>query len=88
MPKEDGGPAFPGTRAEHFPGTTVHPALETQVSYPGMTLRDYFAAQAVGAAAAAYASGAIPPEEGVPASKVIADVSYTIADAMLQERSK
>jgi hypothetical protein len=49
----------------------------------GMTLRDYFAAQAIGAIASDYlrATGNMHPEHAAAAA-------YEIADAMLAEREK
>lgn len=66
MRKNDGGPAFPN------PGTVV----------TGMSLRDYFAAQALAALIRAKIG-----DDSVRGSELIAD-AYTFADGMLDERQK
>jgi hypothetical protein len=72
----DGGPAFPGTRLEKMP-----PAF-ANAQYPGMSLRDYFAGQAL-ADYRAFAWRA----EGTLATD-IAGTCYAIADAMIAARAK
>lgn len=69
----DGGPAFPETRKEK----TGFTAYEETVYYEGMTLRDYFAAKAM---------NGIVGTKYVP--KLIAEWSYQVADAMIEEREK
>ena len=61
-----GGPAFP-----------CHPGIENPI-YDGMTLRDYFAAQAV--------QGLLASEVNAPL-KVFAIRAYAMADAMLEARN-
>lgn len=68
MLRKDGGHAFPTTDANH---EYVHGSY-------GMTLRDYFAAHAIGAACLGLETGD---------SKKIARRAYSIADAMLDTRS-
>ena len=65
MTTNTGGPAFP-----------CHPGIENP-PYDGMTLRDYFAAQAV--------QGLLASEDNAPL-KVFAIRAYAIADAMLEAR--
>jgi len=65
MTTETSGPAFP-----------CHPGIENPL-YDGMTLRDYFAAQAV--------QGLLASEVNAPL-KVFAIRAYAIADAMLEAR--
>lgn len=68
----DGGPAFPVVGA---PGA--------KEDYPGMTLRDYFAAKAM--------YGVISGQEhrgSEPIIEAVAEHAYNIADAMLAERSR
>lgn len=68
MAKDNGGPAFPLASEEaHFSG------------YDGMTLRDYFAGQALTGIIAGYKGGNV---SDVPL------VAYQVADAMIAERSK
>jgi hypothetical protein len=77
-----GGPAFP--RVQHDDdeeiGREIHPCSAVGiVSSGGMTLRDYFAAQAL--------TGYITRTAGLPPSTV-AEWVYQIADALLKEREK
>jgi len=74
--KETGGWAFPGE---------IEQATRSNIKSPGMTLRDYFAGQAIaGFASAQDKNGvwrAVDCEEG------IAIQCYKIADAMIKERN-
>jgi hypothetical protein len=75
-----GGSAFPnhGTSASHPTG-------------PGMTLRDYFAAQALTGWLADAAMNRIMIEKTDDISKamqMLAEGCYKVADAMLKERAK
>ena len=63
----DGGPAFPCADAKGFVSE-------------GMSLRDYFAGQAMG--------GQLADPDGEIDPKLIARWSYAYADAMLAEREK
>jgi hypothetical protein len=67
MTTDTGGPAFPA------------PAGVAHITDQGMTLRDYFAAQAV--------QGLLASEVNAPL-KVFAIRAYAIADAMLEARTK
>lgn len=79
MSKQDGGPAFPGEyvskRLDGNPNEWRY--------FPGMTLRDWFAGQAL-AGMLAEASTVNPYGNEYR----IAKQSYDIADAMLTERAK
>jgi hypothetical protein len=69
---KDGGPAFP-TEPNSQPGMYAH---------HGMTLRDYFAAQALPSIIAdARAAGSAD-------GRAVALTAYWVADAMLAERAK
>lgn len=70
-PATDGGPAFPSVCMDD-PG---HPA-----SFPGMALRDYFAAQAP--------HGAFVKGNGPHAPAEMARNAYRYADAMMAERNR
>ena len=70
MIKNDGGPAFP--RQQH-PG-------EYGYGEKGMSLRDYFAGQAL--------AGLLAPSEGEGKCAYFAMMAYKFADAMLAEREK
>lgn len=76
--KDTGGPAFPAPDAgdEHF---------SQRSAYMGMTLRDYFAAQAMNSLISML-PWATNPEDGKP--PVIAANAYTMADAMLKARNE
>lgn len=76
---DDGGPAFPVNSKDVWNG--ISPA-------PGMTLRDYFASDAMKGWLASFGE-----QDGHPADKPIgasrcARLSYALADAMLAERRK
>jgi len=71
MTTESGGPAFP-----------CHPGIENPL-YDGMTLRDYFAAQAAVGAMSEYWNG---DRMQAPTFGDIAQQAYGIADAMLKAR--
>ena len=60
-----------------FPCTVYDASLEMMIAYPGMTLRDYFAAKALATDCASTSSSARR-----------ATWAYSIADAMLAERAK
>ncbi len=72
MNKETGGSAFPCTKEQH-------------AWFPGMTLRDYFAAKAMQGWLSTY--GADVPQQSVRAEN-IAMLAYEIADAMLKAREQ
>ena len=88
--KPDGGSAFP----QH--GWSSDPrVLEQMKNQGGMTLRDYFAAQAMMgeiASASTKASCEATAEAAMKAGRSveahIAFISYRVADAMLAERAK
>lgn len=71
---EDGGPAFP-------PGYEMDPNDPTKVVYRGLTKRDWFAGQAL----TEFANLTSLKHSEVTA-KVIANLSYQLADAMLAAR--
>ena len=71
----DGGPAFP------IPDRSF-PNGETQWGASGMSLRDYFAGQALNSLCAV-----VSPEDGLCVGLIVKDC-YEIADAMLAEREK
>ena len=73
--KNDGGPAFPQHYCEN-----CNDAFE---SPNGMTLRDYFAGQALAGMATLFAQAGGSSED---IAKANAEVSYLMADAMLKER--
>lgn len=75
MSKKDGGPAFP-SEGEGFGDARYHT--------PGMSLRDYFAGQALAGVITLF-----PPDEiGSWRDRQNARIAYGIADAMLAERDK
>lgn len=54
-----------------------------------MTLRDWFAGQAIPTLAQLVADGRIVTElDGMTYAKLVANQAYTIADALLEERNK
>lgn len=78
--KPDGGQAYPQP-------LTVGPSGGVYPAYPGMTLRDYFAGQAL-----MEWTGTIElrqPDDVVRAQmKVVAAICYGFADAMIEARNK
>lgn len=78
MSIKDGGPAFPQPLSDAF-------SYEGQ---GGLTLRDYFAAQALGAAITAYihGNGACLGMDHI--TRNVPVIAYKFADAMLAEREK
>jgi hypothetical protein len=89
----DGGPAFPATPAIDPNGGFIRPA---DVGCEGMSLRDYFAAQAIlglmtepissNQSLAQYLSAAEPGDADNKGARM-ARASYAMADAMLKARS-
>jgi len=77
---DDGGLAFPGVRYEEVRLQAGTPVFG-DVSYPGMTLRDWFAGQIAGGMAAF--SGTAGVSYG---PNNIAGRAYQVADAMLAAR--
>jgi hypothetical protein len=78
--KDDGGPAFPDPTGDY-------------VGREGMSLRDWFAGQAMSACAAAYPNVKewqlkkwFGDRSGIYAEEVIARMAYEVADAMLKAR--
>lgn len=75
--KDGRRPAFPA----HGP---FEPGIaNTSYSYPGMTLRDYFAAKAL-SGLLAFSGDGLTAAKGSPLQ--LAEASYKFADAMLAER--
>ena len=70
MSKNDGGPAFPRPRVPNY-----------NDAQQGMTLRDWFASQALIAIYAGIRGANASP-------RGMAEAAYIVADAMLSERSK
>lgn len=75
--RDDGGQAFPG-QLEYD---------DRVESWDGVTLRDYFAAKAIPVAAKACVDSGMSVSS-IEGMKLIANISYGIADAMLAERAK
>lgn len=83
----EGGPAFPEPIIGE--GYNVVPSYREKGGFrkpfPGMTLRDYFAAKI---AAEVYAVSDGTPDKAHGGWQYIAQAAYEIADAMLEEREK
>lgn len=78
-PQDDGGPAFP---TENFDNMM----RERPVGFRGMSLRDYFAAQALAGHLASLAPGSWGSD--TPLAKDAAQGAYLVADAMIAQRNK
>jgi hypothetical protein len=72
-------PAFPSVCL----GDPGHPA-----SAPGMSLRDWFAGQALGGACSTIKLGGMSEADIAADCAEVARITYVIADAMLAEREK
>lgn len=82
MSDKDGGQAFP---VSLFPG----PMGDLHAGEPGMTLRDWFAAQALVVVITVAVQPGVRPTHGGPVNeRDVAASAYLIADAMLAERTK
>jgi hypothetical protein len=82
---EKGGPAFPcqidnhgSGEMEGFNGEVIKP--KNFSAYPGMSLRDYFAAKAQ--------AGMLANYNVINTPEHVAQMAYAHADAMLAERAK
>lgn len=85
MTLKNGGPAFPGVTVNDSDVNLTDPfgtllAPDSQATYSGMTLRDYFAAKAMLIAATFYDTSDEVADEA-------ATWCYRFADAMLKARS-
>lgn len=80
MSTRDGGPAFPEIQTGLMYDRELDESLPNIFSVGGMTLRDYFAGQALAGLAT------LATKIGDP-QKFAAD-AYTLADALLAEREK
>lgn len=82
----NGGPAFPvstrGTGESDDTGSYGHQDSELTWQYPGMTLRDYFAAKAMQGWVSRFTT-----DDGEPRPVPVARLAYEIADAMLAART-
>jgi hypothetical protein len=78
----DGGPAFPHLR-RHISDNTYIPLAEG-----GMSLRDWFAGQALAGIAMATTTAAIHGIGQVPPPEIEAEWAFATADAMLAAREE
>lgn len=85
--EKDGGLAFPGSRSEP---TSLGARYDTrEVNYPGLTVRDWFAGQALTAVTMVATMPGVGKTGGGPLDESdLAEAAYAFADAMLKERSK
>jgi len=79
----DGGPAFSSWPYKPW---KHEPSINEMNYYSGMTLRDWFAGQALPAVISVTPRGSVDDDDGI-LKRAAAKVSYDIADAMLRERS-
>ena len=86
MPQNDGGPAFPATLWHEVENPESAIRTVESTTFPGMSLRDWFAGQALAGELASQ-----NPECAYAGCEGAAEVSswaYSVADAMLAERRK
>lgn len=82
----NGGPAFPVSTGDVVDG---HQDGHSTWQFPGMTLRDYFAAKALPAAMTTpWSAVGYHPANGLEDMQQHARLAYQMADAMLAERAK
>lgn len=85
MSKDNGGPAFPCTNEQFTLGNP-----QTGDAWAGLSLRDWFAGQAIGSIISAASAKQHHPGRGAsdprPLEQRIAGDAYEIADAMLAVR--
>lgn len=85
--KRDGGPAFPRPASENTEGGTLHDGNYMVPEHDGMSLRDWFAGQAM-----AGWFGSYGPEHDHPATGgyalTVARHAYAMADAMIEARDE
>lgn len=87
----DGGPAYPTRKNINMVdkgGQTFHAGV---ADLPGMSLRDWLAGQAIGAASDGFLEVVRATPEAISdltAPEAISIAAYKIADAMLTERAK
>lgn len=83
MNKNDGGPAFPVPEQQEKDEFGAIPGTTKRVKNTGMTLRDWFAGQALVALQRHYFESSVPLK-----ASTIAVMAYEAADLMLKEREK
>ncbi len=90
MSTNDGGPAFPCLKKWQADsrGGACNTGYEVREFDGGMSLRDYLAAQAMGAMVAGLFHADILPGDYEASIKRLPLASYNLADAMLAERAK
>jgi len=86
----NGGPAFPSEPTRYILGGSGGAGELKPAGYPGMTLRDWFAGQAMQGLLAEPQPDDGEPELGLGREYATnaAKAAYRLADAMLAERSK
>lgn len=86
--KHDGGPAFPRPASEDTSSGSIQDGNDLVEAQDGMSLRDYFAAQALGHMRQMDMVHEMAVEDGVADAVMMARICYAFADAMLAERDK
>ena len=84
MSKQDGGPAFPG----EYVSKRLDGKPNEWRYFPGMTLRDWFAGQALAGISNESMDWHYGRGEGLDWYGAMSGDAYKIADAMLAERAK
>lgn len=86
--RKDGGPAFPFQGVEFQEIDKTRPGVKTlvDVTNPGMSLRDYFAAKAMQGRTDYMSADADGVERNMSSLDLLAKRAYRMADAMLEAR--
>lgn len=87
-PINDGGPAFPGKGVVGQTSVGGGPWTDKIGDFPGMTLRDYFAGQALAGIMAGVCTGhqISKPGQTIKVDESVHDAAYAAADKMLAAR--
>lgn len=89
--KKTGGPAFPiASEGAYIPDCKEpdNPPEREFPGHPGMTLRDYFAGQALIKWSEMITLQVGGEDGNKPQMKVVAEICYAFADAMIEARDK
>lgn len=79
----DGGPAFPHPNPDY---AQDYGRRDRTPPFGGMSLRDWFAGQAIPALISSVGIAKVAEQRGVTVSELVARAAYQYADAMLKAR--
>jgi hypothetical protein len=88
MSEKDGGSAFPSTETNREWSENAADYLPVTRPTGGMSMRDWFAGQALAGWLASYTGDLAHPATREGGAAAVATHAYFMADAMLKERAK